>query len=357
MSTVEDHVRSALHEIASEARSAPLLQRLEATRPSAVVTRRLVSAVAVVVVVLIVAALAIRSYENRPITPVDQPPKVLTLSGDSSLRPGRVQLALTLAADSENDNTPAYLLPRGTTEAVLLPVTGSGEGQWMQQLSVDGLSFVRQSWSLDNPSIEIVDLRTGRVDDAGGALARCATLSPDGALLAGKAASGSDVVLIDRESGSAARIGANDAECGYSSFGWSPDGDRLVMRKGDVSELRDRRGRLMLDVPGWTLANGSMSWSPDGGDLLMYRSSTGEHAIVSADDGSVSTIRPPTTSTPARPVGWTGDRVVWLTGGVGEQRLVSTDRAGHDRRLWTRLDLGSQRLVENVSWSRDLTGG
>ena len=89
-------------------------------------------------------------------------------------------------------------------------------------------------------------------------------------------------------------------------------------------------------------------------------SKTGEYAIVSAVDGTVTTLSA-TDDEHARPapIGWTGDRVVWLTGGVGQQRLVTTDRQGPGWREFCGRDWtsGSQRLVENVSWSRDLSGG
>ena len=44
-------------------------------------------------------------------------------------------------------------------------------------------------------------------------------------------------------------------------------------------------------MPGWTLANSSMSWSPDGRDLLMYQSRTGTFAIVAADQLTVTPLR------------------------------------------------------------------
>ena len=100
-------------------------------------------------------------------------------------------------------------------------------------------------------------------------VAECPTLSPDGRLIAADVKS--YATLIDRDTGRSVRIGG-DPGCGYNSFGWAPDGDRLVVRRDQVSHLRDRRGWPLGKVPGGTLANGSMSWSPDGHDLLMYQS-------------------------------------------------------------------------------------
>ena len=352
MSTdVETQVRAALNEIADEAQPAPLMQRLEARRtaPTRIPRpRRAVTAVAAAIVILLVAAMAVRAREDRRLDPAVDPPKVLRLSDAGTLSPGRALLAVTLAADSENDNTPAYVLPIGATEAVFLPDVRFS-GAWTQHLSADGRAFVRDSW-VEGGGLEIVDLRSGRVDDIDGMVAECPTLSPDGRLIAADVKS--DATLIDRDTGRSMRI-SGDPGCGYNSFGWAPDGDRLVVRRDQVSHLHDRRGRLLGKVPGWTLANTSMSWSPDGRDLLMYQSRTGKYAIVSADQLTVTPLRRPATT--ARAVGWTGDRVVWLVGRVGDQRLVTTDRDGRDSRLWTRLELGS-RQVDNVSWSRAMTG-
>ena len=73
-------------------------------------------------------------------------------------------------------------------------------------------------------------------------VAECPTLSPDGRLIAADVES--HATLIDRDTGTSVRIGG-DPGCGYNSFGWAPDGDRLVVRRDQVSQLRDRRGRLL----------------------------------------------------------------------------------------------------------------
>ena len=354
MNTVEDRVRAALDDLVDDAQPAAFLHRLEARRAAQprVARRRLaLGAVAAAVVVLLVAAMALRAPQNRPIVPAEQPPKILRLSADGTLSPGRTLLAVTLAADSENDNTSAYLLADGTADAVLLPTTDRTSGSWTQHLSADGTSFVRQHWEA-GAGFEIVDLRTGEVDDFGGMLAYCPTLSPDGRLLAAQLHDG-DVGLIDRDTGSALRIADEGTSCGYMSFGWAPDGNRLVIRTRAGSEVRDRQGTLLDEIHGLSLVNGSMSWSPDGRDLLMYRPSVGTFAIVAAAGGSVARLPQPGPG--ARPLGWTGDRVVWLVGSAGRQRLVTTDRHGGDRQLWMHLDIGG-RVVDNITWSRALTG-
>ena len=116
---VEAQVRAALHEIADEARPAPLMQRLEegrgAAQPRLLRQRSVVGAVAAVVVALLVAALVWRAEHARRIDPADRPPKVITLSESGTLSPGRVLLAISLAADSEHGDTPAYVLPPDAT--------------------------------------------------------------------------------------------------------------------------------------------------------------------------------------------------------------------------------------------------
>lgn len=358
MSSVEDQVRAALHEIAEDARPAPLLQNLEAGRRShqTLVSRPrllIVGAVAAAVVIALVCGVVLRLDRQQAIEPVQQPPKILRLDDKATLSPGRTQLAVTLAADSANDNTPAYLLPAGQDAAVLLPGTEQVDGAWTQHLSLDGTSFVRQSWVAAAPHLEIVDLRTGAVDRLDGALAYCPTLSPDGTVVAAMAYKEDTAILIDRASGRQTRLGGEVTGCGYNSFGWSPDGDRLLVKSEAGTELRTRSGRVVREISGWTITNGSMSWSPDGADLLMYNARSGSFAVVQADGEGVSQLPAPVPG--GKPLGWTGDRVVWLVGAVGAQRLVTTDVRGGDVQPWMRLDLGG-RTVDNVTWSWALSG-
>lgn len=361
MSTVEDQVREALRGLADEARPAPLLQRLEAQRDGSTRvprSRLTLAAVAAAVVGLLVAAVALWAPDAPRLDPAEQPPKLLRLSEEGTLSPGRALLAVTLAADSDHDDTPAYVLARGATEAVALPISKRVDGAWNHYLSADGTTFVRQSW-VAGGGYEMVDLRTGTIDEVAGTFAYCPTLSPDGRLVAAQSAAGK-AALIDRRTGLASsRWQARPAlatvvrDCGYSSFGWAPDSDRLAIRSPAGTEVRDRQGRRLRELPGRILANSSMSWSPDGQDLLMYRLDVGGFSIVSTDTARATRLRPPDAS--SRPLGWAGDRVVWLVGDPGRQRLVTTDRDGGDQQPWMRLAVGG-RSVDNITWSRALSG-
>ena len=357
MSSVEDQVRAALQEIAEDARSAPLLQRLEATRnePQKSFTRPrlLVGVVAAAVVVGLVSVGIVRLEQRQDVQPVQQPPKILRLSEDDTLSPGRALMAVSLAADSENDDTPAYVLTGGDGTAVLLSGGIPPEGSWTQQLSADGTRFVRQSWVHLSPTLEVIDLRTGEVEQLDVEVGYCPQLSPDNAAIASLSADERSLVVIDRRSGKETRLSSVDFECGYNTLGWSPDGDRLAIRTQAGSEVVDRSGMALAEIPGRTITNGSMSWSPDGEDLLMYESASGIFAVVPVDGGSAVELTAP--APVAKPMGWTGDRVVWLVGEPGEQRLVTTDAEGGDVQPWVRLDLGG-RVVDNSTWSRALTG-
>jgi hypothetical protein len=85
----------------------------------------------------------------------------------------------------------------------------------------------------------------------------------------------------------------------------------------------------------------------------MYESTSGTFAVVPADGGEPRVASGPVPG--GKPVGWTGERVVWLVGDPGAQRLVTTDVDGGDAQPWIRLELGG-RVVDNITWSRDLTG-
>lgn len=57
-----------------------------------------------------------------------------------------------------------------------------------------------------------------------------------------------------------------------------------------------------------------------------------------------------------QPLGWAGERVVWLVGEAGSQMLVTTDQQGAGAEVWCRLDVGGVP-VESVTWSHALSGG
>jgi hypothetical protein len=225
MSTLEDQVRAALREIAEEAQSAPLLQRLEASqrKPEPVIRRQglLVGAVAAAVVLALVWGVVQAVDRRQSLDPIQQPPKILRLSSDEdgSLSPGRALMAVSLAADGDNDNTPAYVLPSTEGTAVLVPGGFQPEGSWTQHLSADGTRFVRQSWEAFTPRLEIVDLRTGDIENIGQDIGHCPQLSPDNSRIAAQTGDLRRLVIIERRSGKKTRLGSAEFECGYNTVG------------------------------------------------------------------------------------------------------------------------------------------
>jgi hypothetical protein len=150
-----------------------------------------------------------------------------------------------------------------------------------------------------------------------------------------------------------------DAAAGCAGgIGWSPVDDLIAFGRPtfqagrpDSTQVVDLDGRTVAELGGH-LVNGSMSWSPDGATLLLYTPQTGEYTLARLDGTAVPVAAPPDT---VSALGWAGSRIVWLTGSVGEQRLVTTDRDGHQLRPWTRLAVGD-RPVSSVTWSWDLAG-
>ena len=54
-------------------------------------------------------------------------------------------------------------------------------------------------------------------------------------------------------------------------------------------------------------------------------------------------------------MGWTGSRVVWLSGPPGAQSLLACDLDARDCRTWMRFDVGDV-AVEGVTWSAAYAG-
>ncbi len=189
-----------------------------------------------------------------------------------------------------------------------------------------------------------------------GARGYCPALSPDNATLAYYSSRfGGHVRLTDVRTGSSSvlRTAAFRSEVICGGLAWSPEGDLLAVRDGKGSVLVDRDGRVVRRIPGGSVTNGSMSWSPDGRQILFYDSPEGTFVVLRlAEQDEVALPRPPDG---VEPIGWTGDRVVWLVGRPGAQSLQTTDDRGADLRTWMRFEVGG-RGVEAVQWSRDLSG-
>jgi Tol biopolymer transport system component len=228
---------------------------------------------------------------------------------------------------------------------------------YARSLSADGTRLVRQYDRSQDPRLEVVNLLTGSTNRLGGHRGFCPQISPDNTTVAVIARWTDRLVFLDARTGRRLPGGhgpfGDGEECPVIS--WSPDGSRLTF--GDLTEtlVLDRRGREVGRLPGLSAVNASMSWSPDGRSILMYVQPSGRFVVHELDSGAESVLATPRDA--LRPLGWWGDRVVWLVGPAGgAQRLVSTDRTGHDPRPWMQLEVGD-RAVETVQWSRDLTGG
>lgn len=361
MTTLEDQVRAALRDMSGEVLPAPLLERLDQSSQHAVRRHRLALATVAAAVVTAVAAGSVLVQRIDPpsiVEPVQRPPKVFRLSDVTTTSPGRAVMAVTLASmkspDSDEHGDPLYLLPPSGDGAVHLPNSERVPYSWSRELSSDGTRIIRQNNSYTEPFMELVTLKTGRVDPLGGVMGYCPQLSPDNATVA--AHGRPDLRLIDVGSGRAQALYrvplTPEFPCG--GLGWSPKGDRLVVRTGNAgSVVIDRQGTVHLDLPRYYAVNNSMSWSPDGGMLLMYDSLNGDYEVVPADGGPTTVMRRPIDA--LRPVGWTGSRVVWLAGQPGDHRLLTTDQHGENAGTWMRFDIGD-RPISAISWSRDLSG-
>jgi len=136
--------------------------------------------------------------------------------------------------------------------------------------------------------------------------------------------------------------------------GWSPDGRLLAVHDGaDLLVMEAGSGEVQEVLADVHLVNGSQSWSPDGRDVLGYDPRTRTFEVVPVDGSEPRVVEPPDGT--ARPLGWSGDRVVWLAGEPGTQRLVVADADGGDAETWLRFEVGDLP-VESVTWSRDLSG-
>jgi hypothetical protein len=367
MSLIENQLRDAMAHRADQVRPVPMLERLDATRTSAARRRGnrrpAVLVVAAAVVLALVGAALVVARWDRPavVAPVDRPPHQLHFSGGETTTPGRVDLAVVLhTRNGEGSRAWLWSAHSGSDQAVVLAETpGLPWGAaWTQQLSVDGTHLVRQHW-YDN-GMELIDLRTGVVDNLGGRQGYCPALAADDATVAFVRPRGRDAVLLDTRTGRMTVIGStahdvvtDEADCTDDTFAWSPDARQVAILTGHDTTVVDVHGRVMLRIRGAHVTNSSMSWSPDGRRVLMYQRLPGRYVAMTLTDRSSQVLPPPPDA--VRPIGWYGSRVVWLAGHPGSQRLVVADVDGSHSRVWCRLELGD-RAVRTVQWSDRLAG-
>jgi hypothetical protein len=374
--TFEDRLQVALRDLADDLGTEPRLRWVAPAKPDRTRARRALAVAATVVaaVLLTAAVVVLRPDSSGIVEPVRQPPRVVGLSGQESAAPGRSVLAFTLSDASEPSVRQPYLVPVGSQDAVGLPLDLDQVVPTFNyarpQLSAGGGEYLvqderRSSYlhSGDFPTIVVVDLATGRHNDLGGAKGFCPELSPDSRWVAYLGRTG--VRRVEVRTGRHLPVQRNeprpDAQGGCAGgIGWSPDGRLLAIgrpghfesRETDSTRVLDLDGRTVVDLDGH-LVNGSMSWSPDGATLLLYTPQTGGYAIARLDGSAPVAVRAPADATTA--VGWAGSRIVWLLGAAGGQRLVTTDRDGHELRPWLRFDVGDLP-VSAIQWSRDLGG-
>jgi hypothetical protein len=369
MSLIEDQLRDAMVARADQARPVPMLQRLDAARAARAhgghhALRRpavLVAAALVSVALVAVALVAVGRWGRASVVdPVDRPPQHVHLTGGETTTPGRADLTVVLhTRNGEGSRAWLWAADSGSDRAVVLAETpGLPWGAaWTQQLSADGTHLVRQHGYDDG--MELIDLRTGTVDDLGGRQGYCPALSPDNATVAFVQPRGRDAVILNTRTRHVLPIGStahdvvtDEADCTDDTFAWSPDGTRIALLARHDTTVVDIHGRLVQRIQGAHVTNSSMSWSPDGRRLLMYQRLPGRYVVVSLADRSVEVLPAPVGA--LRPLGWAGSRVVWLAGRAGDL-LVVADEDGSHSRVWCRLDV-ADRAVRTVQWSDRLAG-
>jgi Tol biopolymer transport system component len=360
---VELRTRRAMTVLADQVAPADLLVRLDRraaeSRPRRAVPRLALVAAVAAVAILVALGVVLRSPSPHVIHPVVHPPKVIRLAGAATAAPGRAVMEVTLAP--VRDRGPdTYVLVSGRDEVTRVPVSQHGPKSFSQHLSQDGTRLMVQTDTAAAPTLEILDLRTGRRDHLTGVVGYCPRLSPDHRTVAVWAPSDEPdpLVLVDvatravHEVPQASRPQTSTVG-GCNTVGWSPDGTRLAMPAGEGARVVDLQGHDVASLPLRYLVNGAQSWSPDGRRILLYVRSEGRfvvHTLATGEETSLGAVR-----LVMAPVGWAGARVVWLAGSPGDQRLVTTDQHGGDEQLWTRFDVGD-RAVQTVSWSGELAG-
>jgi hypothetical protein len=360
MTALEDDVRLALHDMAQQSRATPLLGPVLRRHGVVQRRRRLAGALAAAVALAAVAAgaTAVQEQGRSERLPAQQPPKVFRTSLDATGQPGRARLVLTLAGRTHLQAAPAYVLPVTSDHVVRLRPRRLVEEVGLQRVSRDGRYLLQlgATGASGAPGLAVIDLRSGRerlVPNLTGAFAE---LSPDDATVAVRDDQLLAVVDVATGHTRVVRRLSRRQELGVvagAQLGWSPDG-RLIAVKGTTDTLvLNLRGHLEARFRQASPVNGSQSWSPDGRSLLLYEAARSVYRVADVRGGGSTELATPAGVTSA--LGWAGGRIVWLAGTPGSQRLVTTDRAGHDEALWSRLDVGS-RPVDSVTWSRALSG-
>ena len=365
MRTIEDQLREALRDMADEVQLVPLLQRLEESREPTLLTswreRRvsltLVGALAAAAAVTL--AVVLQPWQPHAIEPAERPPQQFQLSLESSPRPGPASLAVVLNEHSVAPSVQLLTADRGGTAGVS-DVEGA---DWaVQRLSYDGTKLLRMPHS---GSAVVLDLTTGKSVELEAADGPMGELSRDGGTLAAYVSPDQvdwEIVLVDVASGRATtlhRIAPDPFMSGLTAgstpgmVGWAPDDSKLAFTDREDLVVVDRQGTVLARESGVHLENGSQGWSPDGKSLLVYDLRASTFGIQPVEGGDATPVTGPPGA--VRPLGWSGERIVWLVGQPGSQELITTDQGGADAQPWCRLDVGDEP-VENVMWSKALSG-
>jgi hypothetical protein len=355
MTELEDELRIALRAMAAGSRATPLMAPVLG-RHQTFRRRRRLAAVLAAIIAVGAAGSVVRERSQSEQLPAQQPPKVFRTSTEVTAQPGQARLVLTVAARGRSA-LPAYVVPVASDPAVRVAPRRAVDGVSLQRLSPSGRFLLQLGGSATGVAgIGVVDLRSGRVRLLPNSTASFGELSPDDSTIALRDDDVLTVVdvatgrtrLLRQLSHARELFGVTGAQ-----LGWSPDG-RLVAVKGVKDTLVvDLRGNLKARFSAASLVNGSQSWAPDGRSLLLYDTARSVYRLADVDSTDRADIARPTDA--ERALGWAGDRIVWLAGRPGAERLVTTDRKGHDETLWMRIEVGDD-AVESVTWSRALTG-
>jgi hypothetical protein len=358
MTGTEERVRAALRDIAAESHAVPLLGPLSRRRALQRRRRQIIIPSAVVATAAaIVGGMLVAGYHftNAPVPA--EPFKDLHLSGTSSTHPGLARMVVTLSRGGAEGITP-YVVVSATGRAVQFVPTTLGPGTVDEhRLSADG-RFVLQIRGLargpggGGGTVVLTNLATGQGRRFSDSQLSWAELSPDGKTLALR--DETKVTLVDVATGLLRPLPRLTIRPALGAeLGWSPDGRLLAVEDIGETLIVDLRGHIRTRLRGMSLLDGSQSWSSNGQSVLVYDGTHPGVRVTPADGGPGQDVPPPTDA--VRALGWTGDRIVWLAGYPGAQRLVTTDARGASASLWMKFDVGAQG-VATVSLTRGLSG-